>query len=252
MKTKHLIIAIGLMSTYALMACNNNAEDKKTNPAAKDSTQPQAPTEFIDLLFADQTIAEIQLITSSNPTIKDSIWTKLNLASNLFASNNKEEAKAIFQTVANKKNIDSRTVLWAWNALRELNETPKQIQVLGLVVEVPHQRTVEYLAMYTDWTARYINYTGKVAVWEKRTNKMGNLITSTLQQAQNYMGKYRILPGRNKKATEKIRFSFLTTNGIYQVEENPAETSQRQEDLLSLFEKASQVLYVIATTPIEK
>jgi hypothetical protein len=253
MKTKHLIIAISLPCIHALAGCSNNKpEDKKPVAATKNSTKPQAPIEFIDLLFADQPISEIQLITASNPAIKDSTWIKLNLASNLVASGKKEDAKKIFQAVTNKKNIDSRKLLWAWNALRELSEAPEQIQVLGLIVEVPQQGTVEYLAIYADRSARYINYTGKIAVWEKHEEKMDRLIKSTLQESQSFMGKYKIPVGRNKKASESIRFSFLTNNGIYQAEENPASQSDQQNDILSLFEKGSQILKEIVTAPLEK
>jgi hypothetical protein len=258
MKTTYKIITITIICGFLsyLTSCkNSNSENKNIEQkitADKDSSHMDVPPEYIDLLFADQTIAEINKVATANPLDNNSVWKNFILASKFSAGNKKDEAVKIFQEIANTKNNDSRTMLWAWNGLRELGIKPKSTEVYGFILEVPIKGSIEYLAMYSDQTARYINYTGKIAVWETHQPVMDNLIQAVFINAKDLLSKQSLQIGRSKVKTNKVRFNFLTSTGIYQTEKTFKEISAQQSDIGNIFNASGQVLSEIVHQSIAK
>lgn len=240
--TRFLLI---LACAVCIAACNNAGQEDDV-PIAAVADNTKVPASFIDLLFADQSIPEIGKIAASNSIGNTSIWTNFVLADKLFAEHKNEEAAKVFKDVLAGKNNDPRTVLWCWNSLRQVGVQPDKSELLGVVFEVPVQGATEYLAMYVDKTARYINYSGKVAVWDIHTAKMDSLIGSIMADAGRIVVKDTLAKGRNKAPSNNIRFSFLTTSGIYQTEKSFNELAKLPDTRTALFEKATGVLNEIA------
>jgi hypothetical protein len=256
MKMTYIIIATLIIGglVFYLTSCrngnseNNNIEQKVTT----DTSHVEVPSEFIDLLFADQTIAQINKVANANPVDSNSVWANFILASKLTTDKKSPEAIKILQKIADNKNNESRTILWSWNGLRELGVKPSKTEVLGLILEVPQQGSTEYLAMYSDKTARYLNYTGKIAVWETHEIKMDNLLQTVFIDSQNLLNKQTFQLGRNKATTDKVRFNFLTSNGIYQTEKTFDELTGQQSDIGNLFLASTEVLNEIVTKSTAK
>lgn len=65
---------------------------------------------------------------------------------------------------------ETRTWIWALNGLRALGLPPPEDlagQVLGVVLEVPVADGLDTLAAYADGSARYINHSGSIIVWDE-------------------------------------------------------------------------------------
>jgi hypothetical protein len=212
----------------------------------------KAPQEFIDLLFAEQTIKEINKTFQGQPTDPNSVWAKFQGVEKLISENKTSEAKKILEEISNDKQSEARTIAWAWNGLRELGETPTTPEILGLILEVPQQNTTEYLAMYPDGAARYINYTGSVAVWETKDDEMNKFLGDITSKSQKFIEKAKLGKGRNRLATDKVRFSFLTTAGIFQTEKTFDELTGQQTDIGKIFMTSTQVLALIVNNSVKK
>jgi hypothetical protein len=246
------LIALLSMAGFLFLAisCSSNAEKKDApSPSASNGldTTPKLPREFIDLLFAEQTIKEVNQFSSTQPVDSASVWGKLKQVEALQKEGNVEEAKKILKGIAANGSAESRTKLWAWNGLRAMGVTPTSPVVLGLVLEVPQQGATEYLAMYADQRARYINYTGKVAAWETHEAEMDQLIDKTIAQSQKFIDKAKLNSGRAKQQSDKVRFSFLTTAGIFQIEKPIDDLEQDGTGIGDIFKAAAEVLSAIVT-----
>ena len=221
---------------------SKSADDLAVQTVAKADGIVKPPQAFIDLLFAEQTIKEVNKISSIKSPDPSSVWGKFKIAEKLQSQNKIELAKQVLMEIVSDTSSESRTVLWAWNGLRALGEKPKRTQVFGLVLEVPQKNETEYLAMYSDLRARYINYTGHIDVWEASDNEMDKFLNRITAQSQNIVDKSMPTRGRQKMKTNKVRFSFLTSNGIYQSEETLDNLSQGNTDLGELFLTSTEVL----------
>lgn len=123
---------------------------------------------------------------------------------------------ADLQNIAEDELIESRLRLLACRLLQERGITlPKEL--LGVVVEVGLENGLDTLAAYKDGTARYINFTEKMIVWETNTPQ-SNLLINNLFQHSNEVVK-RIGPWEKKRLgpppVNSIRLSFLVTDGLY-------------------------------------
>lgn len=255
MKMTYLIIGlliIGGLVFYLTSCKSKSVENSSEQTVIKNDSIKKVPQQFIDLLFAEQTIKEINKTSSGQPTDPNSVWGKFQAVEKLESENKTDEAKKILKEIANDKHSEARTIVWAWNGLRELGETSTTPKVLGLILEVPQQNTTEYLAMYSDGTARYINYTGSVAVWETHDNEMDKLLLDITSKAQKFVEKEKLSNGRNKSITDKVRFNFLTTSGILQIEKTFDELTGQQTDIGEIFMTSTQVLTLIVNSGVKK
>ncbi len=237
-----------------LTSCKNKTSDNTTsenNQNTGDTLTTEVPQQFIDLLFGGQTINEMSQLSGEPDGDPNSFWTKIQNTERLVKEDKKIEAIKELRTILSSDNLDSRQILWAWNGLRELGEPTTKPIVLGLVLEVPQQNTTEYLAMYADQTARYINYTGKIAVWETSEANMDRLMRDVISKSQDYFDKQNLKKGRTTVPTDKVRFSFLTTNGIFQTEKPLEELTDQVSDIGDIFSTATEVLTVIVNSSTE-
>ena len=241
-RLKSFVILIGII--ISIIGCQPNSTINDNQPISSDTIAAEAPKEFIDLLFAEQTLLEINNMAKANVNENDTttIWSKFIIASNHTSENNKKEAIRVLQNIIGNDSNETRTKVWAWNGLRELGFNPKSPNILGVILEVPQQGQTEYLAMYADKTARYINYTGSIGVWDTHDTKMDNLIANVIDLSQSKILTEKLSKGRNKSFTEKVRFSFLTTNGIFQTEKAFEELSVNQNEISEVFFAATLVL----------
>lgn len=169
---------------------------------------------FTQLLFADQPLDHL-LASVDQGTEPDGPWTVLTEANAHIRQGKTERAvKLLFELIA-RPNIETRILLWAWTALRNLGVRPKPDEadeIRGIVIEVSMESGVDVLAAYADGAARYVNHSGKVIVWDIPDVTITSLISKLLECSKRF---------RNVAATtlishsvgDLIRVTLLTFTG---------------------------------------
>jgi hypothetical protein len=131
----------------------------------------------------------------------------------LEASPSEEGLLRIFQD----DSIESRLRLLAAHRLRSVGLGPPGKQLLGVVAEVGMDEGLDTLAAFADGTARYINYTEKMIVWESRTAESDDLVSKLL--SAGWVIAREIGPWEDERlpapTAGNARISFLVSDGLY-------------------------------------
>lgn len=177
--------------------------------------------DFKSLLFADQSLENIaaDFKVQTKPEKKDfSHFFALALANKRHGHIN--EAKINLKRVLSLPHIESRVRLWTWKALKDLKENPPPNsleQVHGVVIEMPMGTNgLDTLAVYSDGTLRYINYTGKIMVWDAPDNRLSPLVNNLLTAAKPLVAQTPALEKHRNVKNGDVQVSVLTLGGIYQ------------------------------------
>jgi hypothetical protein len=167
------------------------------------------------MLFGSQTLQEqvqrIRVDGGSGPL------SRIVEASRLVDSGKHREAIASLRGVLGSPNVETRTELWVWSALRGLGEKPdpkSAFEVLGAVIETPVGGAYDTLAGYMDGTARYLNYSGKAIFWDAPDPVVKqlcqNLVSSTIPASGAAKPRTTLwLPKRG------IQVTLLTRSGAF-------------------------------------
>jgi hypothetical protein len=126
---------------------------------------------------------------------------------------------AALQAVAARSDFGSRHVLQAWDALRLMAVAPPAAvakNVLGVVVDAPVETGVDTLAAYADGTARYLNYSGSVVVWDAPDARLAELVQAVVAAGEVIAGKIGPWEGpRPPLPSGQMRLSMLTPSGLH-------------------------------------
>lgn len=116
-----------------------------------------------------------------------------------------------------EKETESRIKLLAYNKLQNKAYPIRKKELLAVILEVPVENGLDVLAAFEDGTARYINHSEKLIVWDTRTEEtntlINNLFTESLKVV-NQIGPWkdpRVAPPKG----ENIRLNFLVSDGLY-------------------------------------
>ncbi len=119
----------------------------------------------------------------------------------------------VVQAIAQDANEESRVRLLAAQWLRANGHEPAAPEVLGVVIEVPLDGSMDTLAAYADGRVRYINQTGRTAVFEGAPADVAAQAKALVASA---------IPAFVKASTQKpvyapgagqLRFTFLSQDG---------------------------------------
>ncbi|HQY87243.1 MAG TPA: hypothetical protein PK402_01205 [Tepidisphaeraceae bacterium] len=176
-------------------------------------------TQLSDLLFGDVSLD--QWPAQVNASIKEvEPWRSFIEAREKLKSGDKARAIALWKRVAGMNDVESRQTLQAWHFLRENGENVPEDQhknLLGMVIEVPVETGVDFLAAYPDGNARYINFTGKTVLWEHPNDSLDAEIGQLLAAGQNILN--RIGPWDKPRLGAPpmghIRISMLSPAGLH-------------------------------------
>ena len=135
-----------------------------------------------------------------------------------------DAAIARLRGVLELPDLETRTVLWTWSALRELGENPDpklSFEVLGVVMEIPSGDSYDTLAAYVDGSARYLNFSGKAIFWDTPDATIKTLcralIDSTIPASAGAKPRTSLLlPKRGAQIT------MLTRSGNFVIPDPPA------------------------------
>jgi hypothetical protein len=111
---------------------------------------------------------------------------------------------------------EGRIRFLAYARLRSVSEPVTSKVLLGVIVEVPLSTGVDVLAAYSEGGVRYINQTGKLAVFEGAPS-IQLLVGSLFHSSQSIVE--RIGPWENPRLppprSGNIRLTFLVSDGLY-------------------------------------
>ena len=132
---------------------------------------------------------------------------------------------ADIQKIVENKNAESRLKILAYNQLRSRGHKPDKKELLGVIIEVRLDDGLDVLASFSDGTARYINLTGKMIIWET-TDETSNRITQDLfiksREIVKQIGVWD-KPRRPHPKKGTARLTFLVSDGLY-FGEGPIDT----------------------------
>ncbi len=147
-------------------------------------------------------------------------WSAFAAARSHLAAGRPADAVASWREVLAQPGLESRHYLQAWNFLRQNGQAPPPAsakQVLGVVVEVGTPNGLDILAAYADHSARYYNFSGAAAVWERPNATLDPLIDRLLAAGTEVAG--RIGPWEQPRppapSRGEARLSFLTPSGLH-------------------------------------
>jgi hypothetical protein len=84
------------------------------------------------------------------------------------------------QRIIDDRNEDSRVRILANNKQLSKGHKSGKKELLAVIVEVGLDDGLDVLASFDNGTARYINQTGKILIWETTTDEKGNSLTNDL------------------------------------------------------------------------
>jgi len=145
--------------------------------------------------------------------------------------------------IAANKNQESRVRMLAFNGLRATGHAVAEKQYLGTIIEVGLPEGLDTLAVFADGGARYINYTGKVAVVEGKPGPFDDEITNVIEASQPIIAAIGPWDKERLPAPKEgnIRMTFLVSDGLY-FGEGPIEAMQRDQMAALLIDAATRLL----------
>ena len=106
----------------------------------------------------------------------------------------------------------------AYNRQLASGHKPTKKELLAVIVEVGLDEGLDVLASFNNGTARYINHSGKILVWETTNDEAANKITTDLfASSQNIVNQIGVWdkPRRPNPTKGNTRITFLVSDGLY-------------------------------------
>lgn len=125
---------------------------------------------------------------------------------------------ADLQKIIDDSESDPRVKILAYNQQLAIGYKPTKKELLAIIVEVGLDNGLDVLASFNNGTARYINQTGKILVWENTMDETANQLTRNLfsngQTIVNQIGPWD-KPRRPQPVKDHTRITFLISDGLY-------------------------------------
>jgi hypothetical protein len=119
--------------------------------------------------------------------------------------------------IVNDDSLETRPKILAANLLRARNHPVAKGRIFGIVVEVGIQQGRDTLAVYEDGTARYINYSEKMIVWDTSTDESTKIVSDLFSKSRKVFDKIGKLEAERNPILPDgaIRMTFLSSDGVY-------------------------------------
>lgn len=121
------------------------------------------------------------------------------------------------QKITTDKDVESRSKILAYNQLRKIGKKIGGKELLGVIVEVGLEEGLDVLASFSDGSARYINYTGRMIIWEAPDQESTKLTKQLFEECTEIVAQIGPWdkPRRPRPETGMVRITFLVSDGIY-------------------------------------
>lgn len=148
---------------------------------------------------------------------------------------------------------ESRHVLQAWRFLRDHGIVPDAAiasEVLGVVVEVPIERSHDALAAYADGSVRYLNHAGGASVVDEPPPAVAQAAAEVLTTGQALADQIGVWdqPARPPLPAGHTRLCMLTRGGLRFGQGRDAAL-QAQPGAAELFAAATALLVAVTALP---
>lgn len=129
----------------------------------------------------------------------------------------KERTVADLQKVIDDPTSDPRVKMLAYNLQLADGHTPTKRELLAVIVEVGLDEGLDVVASFNNGTARYINYTGHMIIWEAKDEISDSLTAELFSKSADIVNKIGPWDKPRKPAPPKghVRISFLVSDGLY-------------------------------------
>ncbi|WP_143132917.1 hypothetical protein [Pseudoduganella namucuonensis] len=158
-----------------------------------------------------------------------------------------EEAEPkIVRAIADDADEESRVRVLAYNWLHDKLQPVPPKETLGVVVEVALEEGLDVLAAYADGTARYINHTGKVSVYESHPPEIAAQARELVKAAKG-MVKTPVAGIRQRHlppAGGQVRATALASDGLY-VNQGPFAAMASAPHTVPVMQAAQKLLDLI-------
>jgi hypothetical protein len=171
---------------------------KAKGPYKDDSTN-----RIYELLFCDY-----NLYKSTAPSIDGYPWNVL-----FSTEYNVNDINNILTSDA----VESRVKLLAYKAIEANGGIINDKELLAVIVEVGLEDGLDVLASFKDGTARYINQSGKILVWEDEDDVSNELTKQLFDRSSDIVKQIGPWDEARKPYPQKgmLRISFLVSNKLY-------------------------------------
>lgn len=188
-----------------------------------------------DMIFCD----ELSSFSVSDEMKENYPWSKLYKS---------RDAEGLLELYRDRQ-LETRIRLLASRILLRQGGTIPQKDLLGVVIEVGMEQGLDVLAAYQDGSARYINYSGSMIVWESRTNTSDQLIQNLFRVSAEVVRQIGPWEG-NRPAPPTAggaRINFLVSDGLYF---GQASLAQLTSDALAgtVMEAATRLMIYLTET----
>jgi hypothetical protein len=180
--------------------------------------EPSVQFTIRDTLFGDMPISEWPKSDES----QNEPWISFIQARKFLNAKDNKQAIAALQKIAETPDLEPRHYLQAWHFLRQLGVNPpadKAKLVYGVVIEVGLPKGADIVAAYTDYTARYLNFTGAGEIWDHPNNSLDVEIDALLkagQEVAHKIGPWDQLGHPSATPTNgNVRLNMLTPSGLH-------------------------------------
>jgi hypothetical protein len=158
-----------------------------------------------------------ELLFCDNPDLyKHNVQPPYSYPFNILFS--KESSAEDLQKIIDDTSLDSRIKLLAYNQQSARGYSSVKKELLAVIVEVGLDLGLDVLASFRDGTARYINQSGKILIWETTTDARANELSNDLfiksRDIVDKIGPWG-KPRLRNPPKDKTRISFLVSDGLY-------------------------------------
>jgi hypothetical protein len=157
-----------------------------------------------NLLFCDNE----NLFKTQNQTENKYPW-------DIILSNNYKEDD--YKKVINDTSIESRTKILAYRKLITNGYKIDTKDLLGVIIEIGLDNGLDVLAAYRDGSARYINQSEKLIIWDKPDSDSKRLLNQLFETSGNVVRKIGSWdkPRLSYPKKGNARITFLVSDGLY-------------------------------------
>jgi len=122
-----------------------------------------------------------------------------------------------FQKIIDDSSSETRLKILSYNRQIASGHKPSKKELLAVIVEVGLDNGVDALASFNDGTARYINQTGKILIWDTKDEKSNELTKDLFLKSQNIVSQIGAWdkPRRPAPTNGNVRITFLVSDGLY-------------------------------------
>ena len=193
-----------------------------------------------NLLFCDN----LSLYKNNSEPVAEYPW-------NILFSDKVDENE--LNEIINNNNSESRVKLLSYNLLKNMKKNTTKGLLLGVIIEVSLEKGLDTVAVYKDFSARYINYSGKMVVWETQNSNFTSMVKDLFKYSDIVVKK--IGPWDKDRLPQpkkgNVRLTFLTSDGIY-FGEGLINTIANDSMGGPVFSKSAEIMKYLVDTAINK